>query len=203
MTKGYRVFKINGRPILIRGGGWAPDMFLRPSAERETAGNPLRQRHEPERHSVRGQDRERAVPGIVRSRRHHGHRRLVLLRFLGAMEPMEGRRLRHRRRVACAIRSAASAIILASSPGWYGSDDPPNARAEKNYLAGLQGIPLAQFRPIFRQPPKPTKVGEPTGIRMTGPYEYVPPMYWYVDTKAGGAYCFNTETSPGPADSAD
>jgi exo-1,4-beta-D-glucosaminidase len=42
-------------------------------------------------------------------------------------------------------------------------------------------------------------VGEPTGIRMTGPYEYVPPVYWYVDTKAGGAYCFNTETSPGPA----
>ena len=34
---------------------------------------------------------------------------------------------------------------------------------------------------------------------MTGPYDYVPPVYWYVDTKAGGAYCFNTETSPGPA----
>src|SRR5262245_40883505 len=33
--KGYRVFKINGKPILIRGGGWAPDMFLRPSAQRE------------------------------------------------------------------------------------------------------------------------------------------------------------------------
>ena len=34
---------------------------------------------------------------------------------------------------------------------------------------------------------------------MTGPYEYVPPVYWYVDRNAGGAYCFNTETSPGPA----
>jgi exo-1,4-beta-D-glucosaminidase len=33
--KGYRVFKINGRPVLVRGGGWAPDMFLRSSAERE------------------------------------------------------------------------------------------------------------------------------------------------------------------------
>ena len=33
--KGFRVFKINGKPILVRGGGWAPDMFLRPSAERE------------------------------------------------------------------------------------------------------------------------------------------------------------------------
>ncbi|HKD14211.1 MAG TPA: glycosyl hydrolase family 2, partial [Candidatus Angelobacter sp.] len=35
--------------------------------------------------------------------------------------------------------------------------------------------------------------------KMTGPYEYVPPSYWFVDTKRGGAYGFNTETSPGPA----
>src|SRR5262249_5478434 len=33
----------------------------------------------------------------------------------------------------------------------------------------------------------------------TGPYEYVPPMYWLADTQAGGAYGYNTETSPGPA----
>ena len=34
---------------------------------------------------------------------------------------------------------------------------------------------------------------------MTGPYDYVPPAYWLTDTKYGGAYGFNTETSPGPA----
>src|SRR5947208_3477858 len=34
---------------------------------------------------------------------------------------------------------------------------------------------------------------------MTGPYEYVPPDYWIEDTEAGGAYGYNTETSPGPA----
>jgi exo-1,4-beta-D-glucosaminidase len=34
---------------------------------------------------------------------------------------------------------------------------------------------------------------------MSGPYDYVPPDYWLLDTKAGGAYGFNTETSPGPA----
>jgi exo-1,4-beta-D-glucosaminidase len=34
---------------------------------------------------------------------------------------------------------------------------------------------------------------------MTGPYEYVPPMYWLSDKKAGGAWSYNTETSPGPA----
>jgi exo-1,4-beta-D-glucosaminidase len=33
---------------------------------------------------------------------------------------------------------------------------------------------------------------------MLGPYDYVPPVYWYVDTRNGGAYGFNTETGPGP-----
>jgi exo-1,4-beta-D-glucosaminidase len=43
-----------------------------------------------------------------------------------------------------------------------------------------------------------TTVG-PSGVKMTGPYEYVPPIFWYVDTRHGGAFGFNTETSPGPA----
>ena len=34
---------------------------------------------------------------------------------------------------------------------------------------------------------------------MTGPYDYVAPSYWYVDKQYGGAFGFNTETSPGPA----
>jgi exo-1,4-beta-D-glucosaminidase len=35
---------------------------------------------------------------------------------------------------------------------------------------------------------------------MTGPYDYVPPSYWLRDPGHwGGAYGFNTETSPGPA----
>lgn len=45
----------------------------------------------------------------------------------------------------------------------------------------------------------PTKVTGDSGVKMTGPYEYVPPVYWLADTKAGGAYGYNTETSPGPA----
>ena len=34
---------------------------------------------------------------------------------------------------------------------------------------------------------------------MTGPYEYVAPNYWLLDRERGGAFGFNTETSPGPA----
>jgi exo-1,4-beta-D-glucosaminidase len=45
----------------------------------------------------------------------------------------------------------------------------------------------------------PTTVTGKSGVKMTGPYEYVPPVYWLADTQAGGAYGYNTETSPGPA----
>jgi len=56
---------------------------------------------------------------------------------------------------------------------------------------------------------KPTSVTGESGVKMTGPYEYIAPSYWTEDAKSGphhcnpggcgGAYGFNTETSPGPA----
>jgi exo-1,4-beta-D-glucosaminidase len=56
---------------------------------------------------------------------------------------------------------------------------------------------------------KPTIVTGDSGVKMTGPYEYVAPSYWSEDKidgshhcnpgGCGGAYGFNTETSPGPA----
>jgi len=57
----------------------------------------------------------------------------------------------------------------------------------------------------------PTTVSGQSGVKMTGPYEYVAPNYWMEDSLAsthpqtcnpggcGGGYGFNTETSPGPA----
>jgi exo-1,4-beta-D-glucosaminidase len=36
-------------------------------------------------------------------------------------------------------------------------------------------------------------------MKMNGPYEYVPPIYWQWDKKRGGAFGFATEIGPGPA----
>ena len=44
----------------------------------------------------------------------------------------------------------------------------------------------------------PTTLTGGSGVKMSGPYDYVPPNYWLTDTQAGGAYGYNTETSPGP-----
>jgi exo-1,4-beta-D-glucosaminidase len=46
---------------------------------------------------------------------------------------------------------------------------------------------------------EPTPVSGPSGVKMTGPYDWVAPQYWLEDTSHGGAFGFNTETSPGPA----
>jgi exo-1,4-beta-D-glucosaminidase len=43
-----------------------------------------------------------------------------------------------------------------------------------------------------------SEVTGPSLVKMKGPYGYVTPNYWYLDTEAGGAYGFNTETGPGP-----
>ena len=34
-SDGFRLYKVNGNPILIRGAGWSPDMFLRTDPQRQ------------------------------------------------------------------------------------------------------------------------------------------------------------------------
>ena len=79
-----------------------------------------------------------------------------------------------------------------------GSDSPPPADVEKMYLDIEKELQWPN--PIVSSASE-QKAGfsGASGVKMTGPYEYVPPVYWLADTQAGGAYGYNTETSPGPA----
>src|SRR5208282_2824260 len=79
-----------------------------------------------------------------------------------------------------------------------GSDNPPPANVETAYIKVLKDTSWPN--PIISSASAtPTSVTGPSGVKMTGPYDYVAPSYWLVDTHNGGAYGFNTETSPGPA----
>ena len=80
----------------------------------------------------------------------------------------------------------------------YGSDNPPPPEIENMYLGILKDLEWPNPSVSSASGQKTTVTG-PSGVKMTGPYEYVPPVYWLADTKAGGAYGYNTETSPGPA----
>jgi exo-1,4-beta-D-glucosaminidase len=80
----------------------------------------------------------------------------------------------------------------------YGSDNPPPLEIEQMYLDIFKVMEWPNPT-VSSASEQPTTVTGKSGVKMTGPYEYVPPVYWLADTQAGGAYGYNTETSPGPA----
>ena len=80
--------------------------------------------------------------------------------------------------------------------GWLtGSDMIPNPELEQGYLELYRQL---DYRPYQCSASGLTSsLSGPSGAKMLGPYEYVGPDYWYRDTTHGGNYGFNTETSIG------
>jgi exo-1,4-beta-D-glucosaminidase len=196
-AQGYRVFKINGKPILVRGGGWAPDLFLRPSAEREI--QELRYVKDMHLNAIRFEGKTESG-GFLQLCDREG---IMVLAGWCCCDFWEQWKKWKESDYDIAAESLRDQIWrIRNHPSviaWlYGSDNPPNDRAEKNYLTVFKELDWPNSI-LSSASAKPTKLGTPTGVRMTGPYEYVPPVYWYVDKQAGGAYSFNTETSPGAA----
>ncbi|MDP2876807.1 MAG: hypothetical protein Q8O00_11525, partial [Holophaga sp.] len=79
----------------------------------------------------------------------------------------------------------------------WGSDKLPWPEVEKQYTADLASLdptrPNLMACKSFTSP-----LSGPSAVKMAGPYDFVTPNYWWVDTKNGGAFGFNTETGPGP-----
>jgi exo-1,4-beta-D-glucosaminidase len=79
-----------------------------------------------------------------------------------------------------------------------GSDNPPPPDVEKMYLRVEKEVRWPN--PVVSSATaKKSEVTGESGVKMTGPYDYVAPSYWLTDVKNGGAHGFNTETSMGPA----
>ncbi|HZV86111.1 MAG TPA: hypothetical protein VFF95_01090 [Candidatus Binatus sp.] len=195
--KGYRLFKINGRKLLIRGAAWAPDMFLRWSPERLDADlayvkdmglNTIRLEGRLDHDEFFDKTDKLGIlvmPGWTccdaweRWKRWQGDQRKIAA---ASLTDQIGR-----------LRNHPSVFVWLN-----GSDGPPPADVETMYL-GIEKD-LGWPNPIISSASEEkTTVTGKSGVKMTGPYEYVPPVYWLADTKAGGAYGYNTETSPGPA----
>ncbi len=195
---GARQFYVNGKKILIRGGGWSPDMLLR-------------------------QDMNRLLTEFSYVR----DMNLNTIRLEGKLETDDFYNLADQQGVlimagwcCCdhwelwkqwqpgdleiATASLRSQILrMRSHPSmlmWLnGSDMPPPANVETAYIKVLKDNDWPN--PFISSASQaPTTVSGKSGVKMTGPYDYVPPGYWMIDTsKYGGAFGFNTETGPGPA----
>jgi len=196
-ANGSRLFRVNGKPILIRGAGWSQDMLLRTDERR------LR-------------DQFRLVEDM----------NLNTIRLEGKLETEDFFHLADRDGVlvmlgwcccdhwehwadwtpedlTIATASLRSQMLRlrhhASLLVWLnGSDNAPPADVERAYL-DVEAQTHWPNPVISAASSQVTAGGGPNGVKMTGPYDYVAPSYWYVDKQNGGAYGFNTETSPGPA----
>jgi exo-1,4-beta-D-glucosaminidase len=195
--KGHRLFKINGKKILIRGAAWAPDMFLRPMSKKLDAD--LRYVKHMGLNTIRLEGR------IDRDEFFDKTDELGILVMPGwtccdAWEKWEDWTDETRAVAGASMRDQAQR--LRNHPSvyvWlYGSDGPPPANVERMYLGILKETEWPNPS-ISSASEQPTPVSGASGVKMTGPYEYVPPVYWYADKEAGGAHGYNTETSPGPA----
>jgi exo-1,4-beta-D-glucosaminidase len=193
----HRVFKINGKRILIRGGGWTQDMMLRFSPEREE--NEIRYVRDMHLNTIRLEGK------MMNDHFFETCDRYGILVMAGwcccsywerwrMWKPedytLAGESLRDQIR---RLRNHPSILV------WlYGSDNSPNVQAEAVYLKVLQEERWPN--PYVSSAANAVTIGAgPTGVKMTGPYDYVAPNYWLLDKARGGAFGFNTETSPGPA----
>ena len=197
LNNGHALFKINGKPILIRGGGWTPDMLLRSSP----------QRMETEFRYVRdlGLNTIR-LEGKLESQDFYDladkYGVLVMAGWCCCDMWERWNEWGNEQYKIAQASQRDQMRLLRNHPSmlvWLnGSDNPPIPAVESMYLRiGKEELWPNPFLSSASQ--TPTSVTGPSGVKMTGPYDYVPPNYWLTDTKLGGAWGFNTETSPGPA----
>jgi exo-1,4-beta-D-glucosaminidase len=195
-AQGHRLFTINGKRILIRGGGWSPDMMLRPDNEREE--NEIRLARDMNLNTIRLEGKLEndhffstadrlgmlVMPGWCCCSYWERWQNWKPKDYMIAAESLRDQIRR--------LRNHPSVYV------WlYGSDESPTAQAEQAYLKVLEEEHWPNPT-ISSAADRTTTVGR-TGVKMTGPYEYVLPNYWLLDTNRGGAFGYNTETSPGPA----
>jgi exo-1,4-beta-D-glucosaminidase len=195
-AKGHRLFHVNGRNILIRGAGYTFDMLLNGTPERQEA--ELQYVRDMNLNAVRFEGKLEDDHFLDLADRYG----ILVLAGWCCCDHWEKWPQWETADEAIAAASLRDQLRrLARHPAvfdWlYGSDNPPPPKIEQMYLDIIQEVEWPNPYQSSATAKK-TPAGE-TGVKMTGPYEYVAPSYWTLDTTRGGAHGFNTETSPGPA----
>jgi exo-1,4-beta-D-glucosaminidase len=207
---GGRAFHINGKNILIRGGGWTPDMMLRENSQR--LHDEFRYVRDMGLNTVR-------LEGKLETQEFFDladHEGILVMAGWCCCDFWERWTRWKPQDFEIAQQSLRDQIYrLRSHPSmvmWLnGSDNPPPPDVEQMYL-DIEKELLWPNPVVSSATGKPTTVTGNSGVKMSGPYEYIAPGYWEQDTPAGqpnrklcnpggcgGAYGFNTETSMGPA----
>ncbi|HET7747374.1 MAG TPA: glycoside hydrolase family 2 protein [Vicinamibacteria bacterium] len=196
--QGHRLFKVNGKPILVRGGGWASDMLLRPITT-ERARAELRYVKEMGLNTIRLEGKLETdefydladEEGILLMPGWCCCDQWEMWDKWDAEDHRVGPASLHDQILR--LRNHPSVLVWLN-----GSDFPPPARVEKAYLDVLKRLEWS--KPVLSNATDTAgPLSGPTGVKMRGPYDYVPPSYWLTDKERGGAFGFATEMGPGGA----
>jgi len=196
-SEGARLFKINGVPLLIRGAGWASDIFLREDQARWDA--------ELEYVLDLGLNTIRLEGKLENQRFIEKCDRLGILVLAGwcCCDGWERWESWEQEQYDVAPVSLDHQIMrLRRHPSllaWMnGSDFHPIAEVEREYIKVIEDASWPN--PVISNATEdPSEVSGPSGVKMEGPYDWIAPNYWLEDEQFGGAFNFNTETGPGPA----
>ena len=196
-TNGSRLFRVNGKRILVRGAGWSQDMLLRTNETRLR--DQIRMVRDMNLNTIRLEGKLETEDFF------HLTDEKGILVMLGwcCCDHWEHWKDWTPQDLTIATASLRSQMLRlrqhASLLVWLnGSDNPPPAKVESAYLK-VESETHWPNPVLSSASATPTTVTGESGVKMTGPYDYVAPSYWYFGIHYGGAFGFNTETSPGPA----
>ena len=201
---GYRQFTLNGKDILLKGAGWTDDIFLLDTPEsisrqvsyvKDMNLNLIRFEN------VWGKDDTvydlcdslgvLALVGFSCQWEWEDYCGLPEVNGYGCINTPESEELAVRYFHDQVVRLHNHPSVIA----WLtGSDRIPNPGLEERYLAIYE---TEDYRPYICSAKNLKSLAGWSGTKMEGPYEYVGPDYWYKDTRAGGAFGWNTETGIG------
>jgi exo-1,4-beta-D-glucosaminidase len=203
---GDRGYIVNGKKILIRGGGWADELLLR---ENET--NLAAQVHYTKAMNLNTIRLEGMWGSSQRLYDLADENGLLIMAgwscqwewsdYLGKDADDFGG-FKSEADLTLATNYLHDQVLwLRNHPSIFvwvlGSDKSPRLELERRYDALLREIDPT--RPTLKSCGSVVStISGPSAVKMNGPYDYVTPDYWYLDKTNGGAFGFNTETGPGP-----
>ena len=205
IEKNYRQFSLNGKDILLKGAGWTDDIFLGDTPE--TIERQVRYVKDMNMNLIRFEniwgkddtvydlcDREGvlALVGWSCQWEWKDYCGLPEVDGFGCINDPRSENLAVAYFQDQVVRLHNHPAIIA----WMtGSDCIPNPSLEERYMEIYR---QEDYRPYVNSAKeKFSTVSGWSGTKMAGPYEYVGPDYWFVDTQNGGAFGFNTETGIG------
>ncbi|MCG8580366.1 MAG: glycoside hydrolase family 2 [Bacteroidales bacterium] len=211
---GHKGWKVNGKPLTIKGAGWVDDMFLADNKEKVIA------QVEYVKHMNLNCIRLEGFWGrdktIYDAADENGLLIMIGWSCHWEWEAYCGRPETHYMAITGeeeiqrhALSYRDQVLYLRNHPSVYlwvfGSDKLPVPELEaklNKYITEVDDsrpiLAACKYQDFGTDHYNHSEVSGSTGVKMLGPYGYVPPIYWYIDTIAGGAYGFNTETGPGP-----